>query len=447
MRWFYLVLLCQSVLRAQTTADIIAGLEKIHTDVAGRPCSTGVLLSNRALNLFLANKIGSYLSEFSDLSFYKNNTTFNAAAGTFSVNHNFFQPKGTDEPVRSLLVAGAQANVAQALASALTGRSYSNEIGATIKQTWIAPVKHFSKSCVPVGYPGKGSSQPADPKEEMNAQRAAISHALETEIKQKEADFETTLQAIKPTDVPGQDLAVVQAGLRKKFYAGLKEEYARNFANLQSVALLETNRYGRISTNWTSLSTYIPLIRQQFYVAESYVQPFEKRYAYPWVVTLSHTRFWENPAWGRLFFTLSAGIGWNNSARSKRLPLMNLAYYKSQGGTDTLRLAELGAESGYIGAYQNFFTPVGHMQLIYFPPDSHIGLSFRLEKNVGIYSALNGRLGFPIVLIDKKGDPAANFEFQIRYTDLSNKLSSPQGAGVNISIGLTVGIPFSKIIY
>jgi hypothetical protein len=233
--------------------------------------------------------------------------------------------------------------------------------------------------------------------------------------------------------------------LRQKFYSGLQEEYARKFAELQSLALLETNHYGHISTSWTSLSTYIPLIRQRFHVAESYLQPFETPYAYPWVVTLSHTRFWESPAWGRLFFTLSVGMDWNNSVRSKLLSPTNLVDYKRQGGTDTLRLFEIGSENGHIGTYQNFFTPVGNIQLIYFPPDSHIGLSFRLEKNVGIYPALNGKLGFPLVLIDKKGDPAANFEFQIRYMDLSHTLAPRQGA--NISIGLTVGIPFSKIIY
>jgi len=70
-----------------------------------------------------------------------------------------------------------------------------------------------------------------------------------------------------------------------------------------------------------------------------------------------------------------------------------------------------------------------------------------LEQNFGRYNALNGKLGIPLVLINKKAEPSINFEFQIRFFDISNKINSANGPANKTSIGVSVGIPFSKIAY
>ena len=60
---------------------------------------------------------------------------------------------------------------------------------------------------------------------------------------------------------------------------------------------------------------------------------------------------------------------------------------------------------------------------------------------------LNWMIGVPVVLIDKEGAPATNFEFQIRYFDVFNTESGGRNFTDKVSVGLTVGVPFSKIIY
>src|SRR5882762_7500420 len=100
--------------RAQTPDSLILELKTINRTIANAPCSTGRgdLVSNRAMNIFLSEKAGYYLSGSDDLTLYKNSVVANAAEGTLAVYHNLHQPHGVDERVRSFLSIGARANVA-----------------------------------------------------------------------------------------------------------------------------------------------------------------------------------------------------------------------------------------------------------------------------------------------------------------------------------------------
>lgn len=431
---------------AQSASDLISELKTINNAVVNTSCISGrgMLISNRAMNLFLSYKIGSYLSDVNDLSFYKNNVIVDAMKGTLSVNHNFFQPNGIDEPVRSFLVAGAKANIANAFAAAYAGKQFNNELGFTIKQTWISKTTTHYNRCEPE----QVSNSLLQHKEIMDAQRAVILHTLENEIKKKNTDFENAIHAIRQDDIPGQEIGKANTGLQEKFYSDLKEEYTLKFADLQYSTLVETNYYNHVTACWTSISTYIPLLRQKYFVAESFSRNFEEIHAYPWELTVSHTRFWEGRKIGRIYFTLSAEVLRNNSIRSDALYKTNRTDYKNLGGTDTLHFtATEPNEDVFIGFYKSFFTPVINGRIIWFPFDSHVGVSVRMDQNIGTDKSLTGKFGIPIVLIDKKGEPAANFEFQVRFFDLNNETMPVKKIGDKTSVGLTVGIPFSKIIY
>ena len=101
----------------------------------------------------------------------------------------------------------------------------------------------------------------------------------------------------------------------------------------------------------------------------------------------------------------------------------------------------------FIGNFKNFITPAVKLNFVYFPHASHIGISTSLEQNFGSYKAFNFTVGIPVVLIDKTTAPAANFEFRVIFFDLSHKVYPGRKLGDNISVGMTVGVPFSKIIY
>ena len=126
---------------------------------------------------------------------------------------------------------------------------------------------------------------------------------------------------------------------------------------------------------------------------------------------------------------------------------VNYDQYKTAGGADTLQLMDRKIKEISVGAYRNFLTPAVKFGFVYFPPSSHIGISSSIEKNIGTYQALNLTLGIPVVLINTIGAPAANFEFQVRYFDLSHSIFPGKKSSDNISVNFTVGVPFSKIIY
>lgn len=388
-------------LQAQTPDSLIHELKTIR----------GGVISNRAMNVFLSEAVGYYLSSIDDLTLYKNSVVADAAEGSLAIYHNLRQAQGTDEPIGSFISIGAKANVADAFSAASDGRPYNNRFGFLLKKTWVGNAR--------AGYS-------AGQQRTMEALRAGILHALEQEIRRKAADYETSLNAWDANEVPGQDLGAAKQIARQKFNADLQAEYEFEFARRQSEALARTFNYHVIAVNWTHLSLYIPLITENFSTSPDLATEPVTRHAYPLHLNCNHTRLWEGSQFGRVFASLAGDLTLNNSRDGYGLDK-----------TDNL----------YTGDYRNFITPALQAQAVYFPRNSHIGISLRLEQNFGSYSALNGRLGIPLVLINKKAEPAANFEFQVRFFDLSDRLGPRKGLPGKTSIGLTMGIPFSKISF
>jgi hypothetical protein len=447
MRYLFLIALIYSTstLKAQP-ADIISELKSINSAVANTACNTGEgkLISNRALNLFIGYKVGTYLSNEHDFSFYKNNIIINSFDGTVAVNHNLFEAKGKDEPVKSVLFFGVKANVGNVFVKTVLNKKISNEFGINIKQTWIGNSKTFFNKCIPSNV--NSSADVVNPKQYMDAERATILHILADEIIKRNAEFEKAVNAIDTLN-EAKGLAAVKSTIRKKFYNDLKDEYARKFADLQAATLEDTKSYNLVTTSWTSFDAYIPLATEKFTVSETIGSSLQQKHPYTFAATLSHTRFWESRNIGRFMLTLSASLKGDNSKKSYAINKVSFADYKSLGGTDTLHFAQLKDDEVYIGAYKDFITPALSARLIYFPPDYHFGLSFLIEQSFGTYNLLNGTLGIPIVLIDKKRLPSVALEFQFRFYDMGNKIMPNYNYLQSNSVGLTVGIPLSKIIY
>ena len=419
--------------QAQSSEQLISDLQAIHKTIKSPSCTNHQVISNRAMNLFLADKIGYSLTDYKSLSFYKNYITFNTSDGIFSLNHNFFQPTETDESVRTFYVVGVKANVVNALVSAFTEKPITNQLGITIKKSWIGKPKTVLNNCFE--------------KQLMDAKRESSLVLLAQEIKKSEEEFINSLSAIQQDAMSDSAFAKVKEELRQNFYANLTDEFSRKFAESQYQELSETPRYKRITVHWTNLSLYLPVIAQRFTVAKSLALFSETRKAYPFDVSINHTHFWETKKAGRFFLNLEAGVYLNNAIQSHSAESINYDQYKSSGGVDTLLLRQKKVNSIFIGDYNTFITPSAKLAIVYYPPDSHIGISTTLMQNIGTYRALNWSLGIPIVLINKMGAPSANFEFQLNYSDITHVVYPNRTFSDNISISLTVGVPFSKIIY
>jgi hypothetical protein len=425
-----IVIVCQ--VQAQTPQNIIAELADLNNHILQTSCKEGKgpLISNRAMNLYLANKIGYFLSSYNDLSFYKNYVTYHSDDGTFSLNHNLFQAKKIDEPVRSFFVVGARASIKN-----------TNEIGATAQHTWIGKTKtYFSKCELP-----DGSTE--NHKYRMDALRASILYALELEFNSEVAAFNKSLSLLRATDLPGQNLDTAKIMLTEKFYRDLSVTYAFKFADLQEVAFDHGMNYNTLTSNWTTLSAYVPFVTKRYIAASSPTEKLAPVTSYPWEAGISHSRLWESRKVGRFVLTVFTGIAQNNAVQAKMLSQKTAAEYLAGGGKDSAGAARMVNEKLYYGGFKNFITLLSSARLVYFPPSSHVGVSLVLEKYNGDYDPLNFILGIPITLVDKKGIPAADFQFQLKFTDLNNTLSPTNRLDRKLSVNLTASVPFSKIIY
>jgi hypothetical protein len=401
---------------AQTPAQISTELETLNAKVTNWPNThgSGLLITNNAMNIFLSEKVASYLSDEHDLSLYKTSVRADMAEGRLAIDHNFHQPIDSDEPLRSFTLVGARVNFADAYASRYAHRYPNNRLGFVLQQTWLAaPVTRFHN----------GSSR----KQSMDAQRALLVQQLESGVQQEAAGFEAGLQRLQVADVPGQSLYSALVSLRRDFYTTLRAKYLQKFSEGQSDVLVNSPDGYLVSAAWTSAGIYIPVIPQKFGVAADGGIAYSSRLTYPLSVFVIHTRFWTAPHLGRLFLTFDARCTVNDAAATGLLMITN--------------------EGRYNGDFHHFLTPLLGGKLAWLPGDSHVGLSFRLEKSFGEYRTVNAIAGIPIVLIDKNGVPAINFECQLRLAGLWNTSTAYELPGNRTTVGLTIGIPFSKIAY
>jgi hypothetical protein len=170
---------------------------------------------------------------------------------------------------------------------------------------------------------------------------------------------------------------------------------------------------------------------------------FSNRHPYPLRVHLGHTRLWESATKGRLFFTIEGSLLLNNAKLSYRLNKMTVNEYQSLGGNALAPGADPANGHLYIGSWTSFVTPSVSSRLLYFPSGSHIGLSVLAEQSFGVYHLLNCKLGIPIVLINSKKTPAVHIECYVLLFDLTRQSVAIGGS----SAGLSIGVPFSRLMY
>ncbi len=426
---------------------IMEGLSLENQKVVASKCGSegqGMIISNRGINRFFTDKIGSYLSEGGDVSLFKNYATINTSGGELSINHNL----GKMEKITGrhpLTTIGFRARMSDGFATVFSDKKFRNDLGFSVKRTWFGNgTAIFSNHCNTPPFNTLGPSQKAV----MNSKRSFILHSLQQEMENKTREFEAVLEKMQENEFenPG-DLEPAKKELREGFFKNLKKEYESKFAEMEARALSANGSFERMGTSWTSLTLYIPLTQQQFSVAPSFGENFADEELYAWKLNLSYNEILESNAGGRFFLIFEGGVFQNNTVNTKTIRKVKLLDYKNRGGTDTLRFAELGTSEAYVGSYEKFVTPQVRMQFVWFPKASNAGLSISMEKNFGKYHALNGKLGMPIRFNDKRGDPAVNFELQFRGTDINRSVDTKKSFGKRLSVGFSVGLPFSSRIF
>ncbi len=451
MRYLFSLLMVVFILvnsAAQDAGQIMEELQTINKTITFQPCdrNSGKLISNRAMNIFLADKTG-YVSESGDLSYYTNYVTLNSNTGLLSINHNFQKSKGIDEPLKKLLSIGFKANVADGFNASFIDKQFKNLLALTINHTWLGKVTTKFSGCHQ-NDANSDLTNGANQKVSMNALRAGIVNSLLVELKNREAAFQESLLLLDTlSQVPGQSPTTGKQIITNNFYDDLAEEFREKYARLQAETLTKTNYFKSISTHWTSLIALVPLAFPKYNVAGSLSAPLTQKHPYPISLSLAHTRLWESSKRGRLFLTVSANLSADNSVTANQLQKTNFTDYKNLGGNDTIHFASFKNQEAFIGSYKQFLTPSVKARIVYFSHNSHVGLSFLIEQYLGSNNLLNSRLGIPIILINSKKIPALNIEMQVNFFDITHQISTANKLGNKTSIGVGIGFPMSRLMY
>lgn len=358
-----------------------------------QPCTQGQIISKRAMNLFLADRVGYFMSSDQNLSFCKNNININTATGVFALTHSLFEPTGEDASVRNFNAIGLRVNAFDAMGSIINSKKYSNQIGITFKRFWLSSpnvtLNHCSEKLL------------------SDAKRSAILKRVSADFVQKSKEFLQYIHEQNNLD------ATTKTQLISEYFESNNELYSRQYAEAQMEDLFQNIRFKKLRLHYTNFNLYIPLLRQQF----TDISGTWSARSYPAEASIMHTRFSENGKKNKNFWINTFAIWGNNS------------YNSTSDFT-----------------FKQFITSTLRSQWVVFPPDYHFGISVALEQNIGYYNATNATIGLPIVLIDKRSFAHTNFEIQIQLPDLGNQVFNNLLKD-RIYIGLSFGQPIGRNVY
>ncbi|WP_431209436.1 hypothetical protein ACQ86N_25090 [Puia sp. P3] len=369
---------------AQSPDSLIRQLTAIHTATT----KSSFPISERAMNIYLSNRIGYYLSDPNDLTLYKNSVLTDATTGQVAVNHSLYQPKDADQRIRNFATIGVKAYAKDP--------SYTR-LGFLFKQTWITD--------------GRIRYKDAGQKSTMDALTGGILQTLTNEIRDKIRRLRNH-RYHRPAAIQLRPPRRIQLRLRAAAIRNARQT-RRLFPHYprldQPRSLSPPDHRKHKSRTHTGITVYY----QARLPRPPRPQPYPALGKHPLRTLLSH---WDRQPAPRQF--------------PRRVPAGHHLFQKLLAR----RLQQLP-------------DPDNNSRHRLVPAHFHVGFSLHAEQDFGPYHALNAGIGVPIVLINKRAEPACNFEFLVRFSDLANTLPPGRGLPGKTSIGLTAGIPFSKIAF
>ena len=385
------------------------------------------LVTNTTFNKFVAQKVAYYLSGSSELSLYDNFAIADVTDGSLTVGHNFAR-KHRNERVSSLLTTALKTNVANDFATIFSDKKFSDETGISLKYTKLFATKtHISY----------GTSQ----RQAFDRERWLYYCRLQATMRENR----------RMCCMIGCDTLVDSA--RAKYR---EEQLEKNIADFYDFEIEKINAmspghgYNLFFTHWASIQTYIPLTKRTYSIAPDTASPFSDQSFSNWSGALNYGGLVEG-IYGTLFYNLSYKVYLNNSIETNDTGIIkySMATYTPIPSGSTTFLSN-DPEDVYVGRYKAFLTHALQAQFIALWPvrsDSKIGLSFLIQKNLGIYDITNITAGIPIFLKGQEKDKGVNVELQARWFDVTQSLPGNLSLKERFSFGLSLALPFGSILY
>jgi hypothetical protein len=446
--------------------------------VATNTADEDVLVSGKAMNLFIQKKVSTYLTGSTEISLSKLYATYSSAGDklTFGFNYPF---KRADDRLVSLINPLIETDIKDNFSTLYKKGEWQSNIRLGFKYSYFFS-SFGKKPATTINFYGLDGRK--DQKSRMIRKRSEATMAIIDKITKEELNHKTQSNALL-TQTQGElkakyeaernslaqdKSAKAQKRLMKidsilkyvnllnanepiNFDAKL-EAYEEELAKVEVEALYEKDAYTWSQTSWLSIWGFWPLTERKNYMATDNKQAFVETDFKPWELNAQFNYLRE----GRLgVLLLSPGykVFQNNSALADLMTSVDYNQYLQFPGIDTANAAILETNKAFIGNFEEFVTSNFNLQVVLALSDKKKkggerfctpGISLRFEKNFGDYSATNWRFGLPLRFKGKEKDQAVNIEPQLRFNN-TNNYADKVDYKVQPTFGVNIGLPFTAL--
>jgi len=412
-----------------------------------------LLVSRVGLNKFLAKKIGYFLTGEENPALHKNYLFLNSGEKELVYGHNWYRTR-TDDRVVSVWTLGLKADMKDGFAELANKEGWAQNTGINLKYTvyFTGGIKYDN---LKEWQEEKDKSLTAAGKQKcaMNTKRRLFLMEQIEKLKAESNDFEAIQQSYRNDGA--EDLCATKEDLIKEtsaeFYSELKKKYLEAYYDKEVELLEGKEAKNLVRIGWLSFTGFAPFSTTTYSIITDIDYLPTPKNTYLATGNLNLNYFVEDKDLGKFLFNLGAEGLVNNSAKNEDIDKYTLNQIR-QLTTDSIYLNEKEGDY-YYGAYQDFVTGKFSGQITYYFPISKKykkflsgdwGLSARYEYETdGIKNKMNLRFGLPFLLKGKDKDSPVNFEVQFKLNDIATWTDDSK----KYSVGISVGLPFSSIIY
>lgn len=490
-----ILLIVGSTINAQQK---VTSFSELRSRIAGitigaNTAAENVLVTGRAFNIFMQRKVSTYLTGSSEISLSKVYATYTSESDKLTFGFNFPRTRKKDDRLVSLINPLLETDIKNNFATLYKKGKWQSNIRLGFKYSYfpsyIFGIPTSTINFYGIEHPGNQKSrmvrkrseaaqsiiekidkeegnQKASASATLTASQAVLKKQYEAEkAKYNEAKLglsadqtDKAKQRIQDIDVSISKLDFALQNIdsldNKEPYAFDKklEEYENELAKAEVDALYEEKAYTWSQTAWFSLWGFTPLTERINYIAENSTQSFAKQKFKPWEINFQFNYLRE----GRLgvgFLALGYKFFQNNSALADLMTSVDYNQYLQFPGIDTANAAILETNKAHIGKYVEFRTSNINVQIVLSLSDKKRkggerfltpGISFRYEKNIGDFSAVNWRFGLPLRFKGKEKEKTVNIEPQVRLNNTNNYANKPDYK-VQPIFGVNIGLPFATL--
>lgn len=451
--------------------DLIDSLKRINieTNISNN------LLTGRGFNKFIQNQVINYLSGSSEISLSKAYTTYTSESDKVTFGFNIPKTSSSSGRLISLFNPLLETNIKDNFATLYKKGKWQADIRVGFKFSYLLPRST-------INYNGlKTDSLENCHQCKMIIKRSEVIKGLIEKIEKEKADFDSAnkyldtsiISKIRQLDSMHNDLLgrkirtkkiedsitllekmkEIVAKLNRKEhsdYAKKLKQYKDDLATAEASYLKNKNTYIWSQTLWFSIWGFYPLTQKDYYISPSEAVSFAAEKFYPWEINAQFNYVLEGRL-GSAYGALGFKTFQNNTAMADLMTSVDYNQYLQFPGVDTLNEAILETNKAFIGNYKEFSTSQVNLQLVLMLSNKSnageekfltFGISGRFEKNMGDFSAVNWRLGFPLRFRGKNSP--ISIEPQIRWNN-TNNYADKVDFNVEPIVGINVGLPFTAL--